>query len=312
MAISSSPTPNAVGFAIGLSLLIPLISSYKPIKAALKQSLQEALDITHSKTSAVRITLITDGKEFPWGRIQFAFISTMFGVSIYYLLPKALLSFDLGLLISIFFVILMGMLLGFVILSLNVQHLLEKLVVFVFFFFSTTTRLLITKNLAAHRIRNRRTGIMYSLSLAFVIFLVVSYTSQTKTSIYSTKLRRGCYIEISSDGGYIPFMKYDKFVTNELKDLVSSHSWITDELNIFAEARGVKSVYVTHVGQYYTYKPKIVGVSPNIFKTVFPEFLDVNQASDSGLDLIEQLYTARVSQSMIIGQTYSEELSKFR
>jgi len=61
-------------------------------------------------------------------------IATVFGVSIYYLLPLSLLSMNIGLLINIFFWILIGLLLGFVLLSLNIQHLLEKLTIFIAFF----------------------------------------------------------------------------------------------------------------------------------------------------------------------------------
>ena len=116
------PTANAAGFAVLLGLLIPLVSSYVPIREALKQNLQTSLDMSHSKTSAVKISIDVEGKGFPWGRISFSVIASGFGISIYYLLPLSLLSFNLGLLIGILFWILLGLLLGLVILSLNVQH----------------------------------------------------------------------------------------------------------------------------------------------------------------------------------------------
>lgn len=171
-------------------MLIPIFSSYVPIREALKQNLQTALDVTHSKTSAVKITIDVEGKGFPWGRISFSLIASLFGISIYYLLPLSLLSFNLGLLIGILFWILIGLLLGLVILSLNVQHLMERLIVYTIFggifrFISKPgLTKLILKNLAAHRLRNRRTGTMYSLSLAFVIFLIVTYDVQIKSASF--------------------------------------------------------------------------------------------------------------------------------
>jgi len=108
----------------------------------------------------------------PWGRIGFATIATMFGISIYYFLPLSLLSFNLGLLINIFFWILVGMLLGFIMLMLNIQYLVERLVVYLTLFWTgAAIRSLIIKNLAAHRIKNRRVAVMYSLSIAFIIFM---------------------------------------------------------------------------------------------------------------------------------------------
>jgi ABC-type antimicrobial peptide transport system permease subunit len=48
--ISITPTPNAVGLALGLGFLIPMFSSIVPIKEALKQQLSFALDLNRSKS----------------------------------------------------------------------------------------------------------------------------------------------------------------------------------------------------------------------------------------------------------------------
>jgi hypothetical protein len=57
---------------------------------------------------------------------------TIFGATIYYVFPLALLSMNLGLLLNIFFFILGGMLLGLALLSINLQRLLEHVVVIAF------------------------------------------------------------------------------------------------------------------------------------------------------------------------------------
>lgn len=121
---------------------------------------------------AVKITIDVEGKELPWGLITFALISSVFGIAIYYLLPLALLSFDFVLLINIFFFILIGLLVGCIVLSLNIQYILEKSVIFLFFFWLRAgIRAIVVKNMASHRIKNRRTSVMYGLSIAFVIFV---------------------------------------------------------------------------------------------------------------------------------------------
>lgn len=68
----------------------------------------------------MKIEIDVEGKELPWGRIAFALISSIFGISIYYFLPLSMLSFNFALLLNIFFWILIGMLVGFILLSLNV------------------------------------------------------------------------------------------------------------------------------------------------------------------------------------------------
>lgn len=78
-----------------------------------------ALDLNRSKSSAVKVEVDMEGNAIPWGRITFALVASVFGVSIYFLLPLALLSFNISLLLSIFFLLLCSMLLGFVLLAFN-------------------------------------------------------------------------------------------------------------------------------------------------------------------------------------------------
>lgn len=57
-----------------------------------------------------------------------------FGVSIYYLMPYAMLSFNLNLLLNLFVFLLVGLLLGMTMLSINFQGILEKILVEVLLF----------------------------------------------------------------------------------------------------------------------------------------------------------------------------------
>ena len=66
--------------------------------------------------------------------IIFGVISVTYGMSIYYLLPKALLSFNFKLILEIFFFILVGMLLGLTMLAFNIQRLIEIVLTEVFLF----------------------------------------------------------------------------------------------------------------------------------------------------------------------------------
>lgn len=162
---------------------------------------------------------------------------------------------NIALLINIFFWILVGLLLGFVLLSLNIQHLLERLIIFLTFlilslpyyiiviirpirrctYISGGLQLLVQKNLAAHRIRNRRTAVMYSLSLAFVLFILISYDMQIRSSSYSTKQSHGAYLELSSEDFPINHYYFDDFIATSLKEEIDCHSWITHELNSILE-----------------------------------------------------------------------------
>lgn len=97
-------------------------------------------------------------------------------MSIYYLLPMSLLSFNLSLVLKIFILILVGMLLGLTMLAYNLQRFVEIIFCWVFLFFEKRSmKKLVGFNLAGHRSRNKMTSLVYSMSLGFIIFLIVSY-----------------------------------------------------------------------------------------------------------------------------------------
>jgi len=64
----------------------------------------------------------------------------------------AILNFDIALILQIFFLILVGMILGLTLIAFNLQQIMESLIVNVVLFFEKTSmKLMIRKNLIAHR-----------------------------------------------------------------------------------------------------------------------------------------------------------------
>ena len=73
------------------------------------------------------------------------------------------------------------MILGLTLISFNLQRLLELAIVNLILFFETMSmKVLIKKNLIAHRESNKLTSIIYSLTLACIIFVVVAANLQIK------------------------------------------------------------------------------------------------------------------------------------
>ena len=94
---------------------------------------------------------------------------------VYFVMPLAILSFDISLLLMIFFLILVGMLLGITLIALNLQSVIELAIVNSLLLFERKSmKLLIVKNLSAHRQSNRLTSIIYSLTLGCIIFVIVT------------------------------------------------------------------------------------------------------------------------------------------
>lgn len=114
---------------------------------------------------------------------MFGMIAVTYGLSIYYFLPLAMLSFNFSLILKIFFFILVGMLFGLSLLAFNLQRFLEILFTYAFLFFEKKSmKSMVLKNLSAHRMRNKMTSIIYSIALGFIIFLIVSYQLQLKST----------------------------------------------------------------------------------------------------------------------------------
>ena len=65
------------------------------------------------------IEVLDPSKSQNEGYIVFGLLSVVYGLSIYYFLPLALLSFDFGLILYILFAILVGMILGLSMLAFN-------------------------------------------------------------------------------------------------------------------------------------------------------------------------------------------------
>lgn len=198
MGIDQSPFPSAFAVyqALSVGLVIPLLSSIAPIQSALKKNLNDSLDIQRSKTQAIYVEILDTEKQNLGSYIVFGGIAVVYGLSIYYFLPLAMLSFNFALVLRIFFFILVGMLFGLSLLAFNLQRFLEITLTYILLFFEKSSmRQMVLKNLTAHKMRNKMTSIIYSIALGFIIFLIVSYNLQIKTTQLQELQQKGTYLQ---------------------------------------------------------------------------------------------------------------------
>ena len=131
--------------------------------------------------------------------VMFGLSITIYGVTIYYILPLALLSMNLTLVSQIIIFILVGLLFALTMLAFNVQSMVERLCTTLFLFFeSNSIRAMVIKNLAAHRKRNQMTGLIYSLSLGFLIFLSISCRMQINVSSREQLKEKASYFVVKT------------------------------------------------------------------------------------------------------------------
>lgn len=310
--ISPLLTRDAVLLATGLGILIPVVSSIFPIRNALGQNLHDSLDVKRSKASAIKITIErSEDNSFSASIIVVGVCLAAFGFGIYYIFPLSLLSFNLGLLLNMFFFLLIGMLLGLVLLSLNVEHVIERIVVWGFFFWEkSAVPQVVLKNLVAHRIRNRKTSIMYALSLGFIIFINVAYEMQTETLTYQAQQRNGAFLRVVTSGTNEYGYPYGISIISQLENLadtnptLSGYAWISAPLSSLNP--NITLQEVSNIGHLFRDNTQVYAVSPNLFDITIPGFLTVKEiAEDPDISLpnanavLQQLYTEEGSKSMV-------------
>ena len=119
---------------------------------------------------------------------------TVYGVTIYYLLPLALMSMNLNLLSYILIFIILGLLFALTLLAFNYQSTFEFVLTHIFLFFEIkSTKTMVRKNLASHRKRNQMTALIYSLALGFLIFLSISSRCQISVNTNEQLMTKGAY-----------------------------------------------------------------------------------------------------------------------
>ena len=119
---------------------------------------------------------------------------TAYGVTIYYILPLSLMSFNLNLLSQIVIFIIIGLLFALTLLAFNIQSSVEWILAQFFLFFEIkSTKAMVLKNLASHRKRNQMTALIYSLALGFLIFLSISSRMQISVSSNEQLKNKGSY-----------------------------------------------------------------------------------------------------------------------
>ncbi|CDW87905.1 family protein [Stylonychia lemnae] len=314
------PSRNAILQALFIGIVIPTLSSILPIQVAMKQNLNDALDYQRSKTQGVMINILQKGDKKMNDFIAFGTIATVFGISIYYLLPYSLLSLNLSLIMRIFIFILFGMIFALSLMALNVQRIIEVTFTRFFLYYEQNSiKVMVLKNLQAHRGRNKLTAIIYSLALGFVIFLVIAYKIQLQTMRLHEMRFRASYIQIQveqNQPALIP--KYIEPVLKNIMitDYIKAFSWIPREINRVKDLKLMTTRIVDH-SRRNQFKIGLYGVTPSLFDSCHDELLEYDfRNENTSLSIVEQLYTPRGTQSAgmgaILPKKTSLDLSDYR
>lgn len=304
LSFSAWPTPIALVWALALGIFVPLFAAALPIKQVVSRNLVESLDVMRSKSQGVHISVEYASKRSSWSIFGFGAVTIVYGLGIYYFLPYSLLSMNLQLMLWILLSILIAIIVGLIMLSLNITHLMEQLLVYVFLFYeSAAMKFLVIKNMVAHKMRNRKTVIIYALSLGFLMLSIVAY----KTELHNIQLQRQSEFASRLDlhwwaptSDFETVIRVERILRGSSKE-VEDFAWTAQMINSVKRGQ-FKETWVTDYGrQVYSYLTTFA-FSPNYFNVANQDFLDEYAVNEtSGLLLSEQLYTARGSQGIGIG-----------
>ena len=328
ITIEGGLSARGVLYGIILGLLIPICASIGPINIALKKRLVQALE-TKRPALAVSFKISrNDNGKINKPSIVVGFCLALFGFIIYYFLPLALLSFNVTLLGSIFLFILLGLLFGLALLSLNVERSVEFGVMEVFFrcCVKSHTRTIALKNLVAHRERNLKTSMMYAIALSFIILVNVFAFIELQSFQYYLRQSRGSGLVIfgraSSDfsiesgrvlrhkdaSAFMGVIENDTYV----KDRIYGTAWSTKPVR--SRSRSMLNSICNQGRQFCRQDANIVSVSPNYLEIAEPSFVRPYESWRwagkflSSLSPEEQVYGTRGSQTVILPSAYAKEL----
>ena len=164
----------AVSLALAVGVAMPVIGSYVPTKAALQNSLSDSLDV-YKQTSATVSVVATRLENLGVSGSQLAVgLGLVFiGLVVYLVIPLAFVIRDFDLMFTCLNSLIIVVVMGLVTLSTAAQGSLEKAVVYCMMALTPDRRFisLVLKNLAAHRNRNQKTVLMFTIAVTFVVFV---------------------------------------------------------------------------------------------------------------------------------------------
>ena len=274
--LNISITLNSFIIALVLNFLGPILSAIFPIRNILRKNIANSLNTIINKTQGMKIEVVSLQQKELASLIIFGLITFIYGASIYYFLPLSLISFNFGMMGAIFLWILYGILLGFTLLSRNIEHSFQKLLTNSVFFFSRTyTKLLILKNLAAHRLKNKKTSLMFSLSVGIFIMTSVGFDLIIQSTKNIIIMENGSEITVYNKEGYLtPGMISNPLMELYNKKLIDSFSLYSVYLNDICLG---SDFYISNYGKTIDMESNLLSINSAFFSATSKNDLKISE-----------------------------------
>ena len=218
--------PQAVTIGICIAVFVPLLSNIIPIRRALTKTLKDSLDIYHRVVSdvSVRIIKLAELGISPAQTVG-ALTLVILGFITYDVAPYAFVFQNLTLFFLIMTMILMLLIIGFTLILNLVQGMAERGVLKMIMLLYPQDRNLksvILKNLSAHRRRNNKTSLMFSIALSFLVFSGTAFRLNSSLIVDQLKAGLGADLVIKSLRFEKSSLKEEE-IRNTLMDYMQIH-----------------------------------------------------------------------------------------
>lgn len=286
-------TGASVGWATLAGLGIPIVASFFPILALITQKLPDALNTSRGRSVGVIFKIHrNDSSQLNGTMLGLGLLLFVFGFLIYFLFPTGLIVMNLSLIFYIFFAVLIGLLAGFVLLAMNFERVCQVCISYLLLFWESKAVFSFTqKSLSAHRQRNRKTTLMYSLALAFVIFITVAVQIELTAFQYTARQQLGCEVLITTGG----LRMRDYWVVEDYLNtyidagLISryAYEYTTPALG------GVNTQALDSLGRFRRSTALVIPLPPNYYDVLGNAFLLANTVDPlvNQYGLMQALYT---------------------
>ena len=277
--LNISITFSSFILAFLLNFLAPIIAAIFPIRNILKKNIATSINTMLNKTQGIKIEVISLQKKELTSLIIFGLITFIYGASIYYFLPLSLISMNFGMIGGIFLWILFGILLGFILLSRNIESLLQKILTYTLLFFTRSyTKLLIFKNLAAHKIKNKTTSLMFSLSVGIFIMTSVGFDLILQSTKNMILMLNGSEVIVyNQDDFFLPEDIHDSMMELYNNKLIESFALYTVYLNnICLES----NFYILNYGKTVISNYNLLAISSGYFSSTTKTDLKISKQNN--------------------------------
>eukprot|EP01087_Luapelamoeba_hula_P011389 TRINITY_DN3089_c0_g1_i1.p1 TRINITY_DN3089_c0_g1~~TRINITY_DN3089_c0_g1_i1.p1 ORF type:complete len:1336 (+),score=202.48 TRINITY_DN3089_c0_g1_i1:44-4051(+) len=292
-----------IGAALGI--LMPIVANIIPIRRALSQTLRDALDVYHQRFSETVITIVRlESLGVSVEQTVMSLLMIVFGFGLIYVVPLTFRFQYWGLFLGLLNATLLGMVIGLAMIASVVQQRIEGFMLHLMMF-GRLRKLkgLVRKSLSAHGDRNRKTALMFTTVVAFVIFAASAFHFQSTSVTDSIRVLSGSDIVFQSFslGHPLDEERMTAFLKQQMarkNSRVLSYSYATFSLT---SEDGISGTYISNMdGQPYP-RTRIYGVDENYMDTMYDEFFVSTDIDDSFKysrtkdhkqpDVIRSLYT---------------------